>query len=337
MDEAKASTIDPDRWYKTNSVAKGIMGAIGGVLGGMMQGLQGGENQFQKHVDGLIARDIGAQKEALASKRQSVADKMSLLNVMRGRFSDERAADLAAHMWYREQVASRLEQQAAEIGTPLAKANADMAKNQLRAANNSDQMQLEQMAYVPKQVLGGVGSGVSDKDQSLLVNGPDGRTYKVADSAARTKLADFSAAAIEMKNLANELDMLRNSPATYASAFGVQVTDQARRARAIGDRMITLRSTIGNSGIMNDAEFERFSKELGDPNAITSGAGAKGKNLVNLMENAFSAKLKAEKVEEVSTGYKPTVTGGIAPTAAYTGSSPKKTSLPGGFKPVGEK
>lgn len=334
QEEANKATIDPDQYWKDGGAARRMMGAIGGAVGGMLQGLQGGENQFLKEVDKNIALNIQSQREALGQKKQKVADAANVLGQMRQRFGDERAADVATHMWYREQTKARLDQQAAEIGTKTARNNANMAIAQLDEANADDQMKLDAMAYVPKQVVGGPG-GAADKNRDKIFEF-EGKRYEARNTEQAAKLADGASAASEFKRLANQLDVLRNDPETYASLFGLQITDKAAEAANISERMITQLSTMANSGTINAGEYDRYKNQLGDPNALTSRAGMKGKQWAGMIDKHVRDSLRSNAVEEVKTGYKPTATGGVAPTASYTGSSPTKTATPTLVKKAGE-
>lgn len=342
QDEARNSVVDQKKAVNDAAGGGGALGwtaaLAGAALGGMFRGFNIGQaggpqsNEFIDSFNKQVDMNIQRQKEAIAQKQGKVTDAQNVYARMLNRFGDERSAEAATRSYYGEQLKTELARLGANNASEDVIARRDLALGQMNEEQSKDHAKLVDMAeFVPAHVIGGGQAGGADKARDKVFE-YDGQRYEARNTEQAAKLAEGAAAASEFKRLANQLDVLRDDPATYASVFGVQLTDKSAEAANINERMITQLSTMANSGTINAGEYDRYQKQLGDPNALTSRAGQKGKQWAGLIDKHVRDSLRANAVESVKTGYKTTPQGKVAPTADYTGSSPTKTALPSTFK-----
>lgn len=341
QDEARNSVVDQKKAVNDAAGGGGALGWVtalaGATLGGMFRGFnigqQGGpqSNEFIDSFNKQVDMNIMRQKEGIVAKQGKVADAQNVYSRMLNRFGDERSAEAATRSYYGEQVKTELARLGANNASEDITARRDLALGQMGEEQAKEHAKLVDMAeFVPGHVIGG-GAGAADKNRDKIFE-YDGQRYEARSTEQAAKMADGAKAASEFKRLASQLDVLRDDPATYASVFGVQLTDKSAEAANISERMITQLSTMANSGTINAGEYDRYKNQLGDPNALTSRAGMKGKQWSGMIDKSMKDNIRSNAVEQVKTGYKTTPAGKVAPTADYTGTSPTKTTLPSTFK-----
>jgi hypothetical protein len=81
--------VDPERWWASRSTGQKIAGVLAAVIGGLVQGRVGGRNTGLDMINDAIEKDIAAQQQNLAHKRE-------LLGVRRSSIGDQDKYDGAA-------------------------------------------------------------------------------------------------------------------------------------------------------------------------------------------------------------------------------------------------
>lgn len=94
-DALKSAKPDPDHLWKERGTGNKILAAIAVGLGAFGSAINGGPNAALDIVQSAIDRDIQAQKDAIANKREDLADRRTMLGMNMERFGDEEAAVLA--------------------------------------------------------------------------------------------------------------------------------------------------------------------------------------------------------------------------------------------------
>jgi hypothetical protein len=146
IDDVRAQKIQPNRAYSDSGSA--AMAIFGGVLGGLYQGLNKlSSNPFIDQMNRVMDRDIDAQKADLATKKEGIADRKSLLAEMRATYKDEALAIAQAKNLYLEGAKEHLAAEAATYDSPAIQSRADLAINALsREQTKLDLQRLQQEA-----------------------------------------------------------------------------------------------------------------------------------------------------------------------------------------------
>lgn len=152
--------IDPDRYYKSQSVPAKLGAAIGMIISGFGSGLTGQPNMAMELMKRNVDNDIEAQKLDKDSK-------MNLWKMNHQAMGDEMSATLATQNQLYTGVKYKLEQAALQAGTPLALANArnSIALIDQQIGNNNFQRSLIEQGTGQRAP----GGGFSGKDPSVLV------------------------------------------------------------------------------------------------------------------------------------------------------------------------
>lgn len=113
-----AAPIDPSSYLESRTAGQKVLNAMGLILGGFKQGLVGGNNPAMDFINAQIDRDISAQK-ARADQQKNI------YGAYRELYGDQQVATLAAKASMLDIYNHKMQQMAAQLGTPQAQANAD--------------------------------------------------------------------------------------------------------------------------------------------------------------------------------------------------------------------
>ena len=178
---------------------------IGGALGGFYQGLTGGkENEFMKHVDGIIERDIRVQESAIANKKSVLQARQSMFGQMMQQHGDARLARAQLRTLSYEAMRTNLASQAAEMEIPVAQANADRAITLLdRNIDASRKMEADEALRVAKQQAAAAAAARAAAEEKAFQRGVKLEELRLkgaeVDSRNRKETGD------DAKSLAKEL------------------------------------------------------------------------------------------------------------------------------------
>ena len=126
--------IDPERMFRNASTSKKIGLAVGAVASGLLQvqGKQQG-NMVLSTIERAIDRDIAAQQAAIKIKGQELAGRGQLFNMGLQATQNEQAALQGAKALALDQVATQVEAAGARSQSIMARQNAEIVANQLKA------------------------------------------------------------------------------------------------------------------------------------------------------------------------------------------------------------
>lgn len=122
-DDVRNARVDPGHYFQSRSVMGNIMGVLAAGIGGYIAGSKGGENEYLKHLDNAISRDIAAQQDAIANKKTALAEGKNLFAQKMQQFGDARTAAAAAKGDMLAAIQAKGEQLAASADTEQARAN----------------------------------------------------------------------------------------------------------------------------------------------------------------------------------------------------------------------
>lgn len=129
VQEARSSQVNPSRLFQNGG---GISVAIATVLGSLGSALTGGPNTALDMINRAIDRDIQAQTTNQANAQRAAQNARGLIDITRERFSDEAAQIASARSLAMDQVAQRIERQAASLQSAAAQDHAAALAEQLR-------------------------------------------------------------------------------------------------------------------------------------------------------------------------------------------------------------
>ena len=234
----ESGKVDPDRLYGHADTGTKLGLILGGALGGAFQGWNKMQsNPFIDQVNLTIQRDIDAQKEALASKRNALSENTNLLGQMRGYFGDARMGELAATELMQKSYLQQLEGTVSQQKNPAIAANGALAITALKTqVANTEQQALQHAQVLAAQYAAG---GPIDKarQEEFVATGPDGQGYLARDKEAATA----GRALVQMKE---------------------SFTDFAKDARVLRDRTSAIGRAGGNvSTIFQSPEYAALSSK----------------------------------------------------------------------------
>ena len=126
MKAAMDQKIDPNRLWANSSTGAKIAAGIGVILSGLGQGLIGGKNQALEMINGMVDKDIEAQK-------MQIGKTQSLLSMNFQKTRDLQAATALTKAQIGSWLQGQLSAAAAKAGTPLAKAQEQQALAQIQS------------------------------------------------------------------------------------------------------------------------------------------------------------------------------------------------------------
>lgn len=98
MRDIRNTTVEPMQVFQEGNTAQNIGMAFALALGGFGAALTGGRDIVKDQIDRAVENDLVAQREALNRKKEGVEGAINTLDIMRGRFADERQAEAAAKL-----------------------------------------------------------------------------------------------------------------------------------------------------------------------------------------------------------------------------------------------
>lgn len=326
VNDVQTSKIDPGRLMASASTGAQIGAALALAISGFAEGFTGkGGNKSLETLEGLIQKDIDAQKGLIDNKKAALMGKRALLGDMRQRFGDERQAEMATRIAMREYAGMRAQQLAEASGSEMVMAQAAQLQGQLQQKNALETRQLIDIPmFVPGQMVGGAGAPVASPDeQKRYVPAAGGYARTDAEGA---KLRDTSAAVANVRALVNEAVALRNNPKAFFPGG-----DANARLEAIRGQLTLQVKTMGQLGALSEGDMGIIQSIAGDPTSWKPGTSAKLEYMAETAEKGLQRTFQQQGIQKVETGYKATPTG-LKPTAAYTGQETRPIK---GFTPAG--
>lgn len=269
-DLQKNAAIDPNRYWKNQSTGQKVVAAIAlafGGLGGAMSGKGG--NAALDVINGAIQRDFEAQKNDADKRQAALGAQGNLVSMMRGSFSDRRAADAAAlaNMYNLAQL--KVQQFATQASSAQAKAEAEKLSGALKQAENQQMMEFKmriQQVNALSQASGGGGIAnptfLPEEYRKTAVKMPNG-LYRLASSEkGAQELNEKQQAADNIRGLIHEARQLQEGGMTIPGS------DRAAVAEALKTRMVLSLERLGGLTQPNRAVVEELSSSIAKAGTI---------------------------------------------------------------------
>jgi len=332
LESLRTSKIDPMKGVISGDQAKDFTTVLGIVLA-TTAGAIGGQtvegNTGLRMLDKLVERGIENQKADRENQRAAISGQQNMLQQMRARFGDERAAELATRIHIREAAAMKGEQMAAASGSMKAEQNAALLRAQVDQKNELDRRQLVDIPeFTPARLVGGGAAAVKPEERDRMFTTEDGKTFVAARVEDAKKIGTQQVAVRNLERLAKEIDNLRGEPEAF-----VPGTKKRARLEELGGQFMLATKNAEELGTLDKGVAEFAAQTFGDTTALTSRAGQRALDYAKDARKKYEDQVRAAVGEGVTRGYAATPTG-PKPAAAYNGEQPKpRGAMPGSFKP----
>ena len=313
-EEAQKATVDPSRFWKSPGA---ILMSVGAVLS--MNGE--GTHALERAQD----MDLAAQREEIALKRQRGLDAENTLKKYQDAFGDERAAELAFEADSRDIARMKLMALAERSQSPQILAHANLIASGLAEARDGKraelQARLDQMSYVPNQVIGGMGA--QQKPLEHVVNLPNGMSLQMPTKELQEKAIQRIAVTEQIKRNNERALMLREQARKNPGQWGT-IQQQLKDLR---EDTISMVSIAREQGVVKEAEFDRAKSSTAAYLELTPGSdNTIRENTQRQVEN-LGFFLRASGAEQVQRGYAPDLRGRIQPSGEYVGNNVKPPAV----------
>lgn len=220
MADYAAGHIDPKHYTENMTSGQKVATAIGLFLGGFSTPFTHQGNPAMDFLNKQIDRDIASQQEGLDQKK-------TLLGANQALFHDQLLAQQQTRIAMNDIYDHKIQLEAAKLGTPQAKANADMAHAKFAMENVS---LLQQSAMRAAALKGGGGQDPARLVPFLVPKEHQAKAFSEIDAAENTQrmsksiLSAFEDAAKENTAMKTGFGTLRTPGSVYALHQAMQPT-----------------------------------------------------------------------------------------------------------------
>lgn len=142
-EEAANAKIDPNRFWSQKGTGEKVVAGIAVALGAIGQGLtKSNNNSALDIITSQIDRDIEAQKSEILAKRDKAAAEGNMLQELRIKLGDDRAAESALRVMYLDNVEMKTKEFAARSKSKEVAANRDLLLAEIQAESEKRQAEV---------------------------------------------------------------------------------------------------------------------------------------------------------------------------------------------------
>lgn len=186
IQDVATAKVDPKRLYGNADTGTRLMLIIGGMFGGLAD--RGNGNEFLKHIQANIDRDVDAQKANIENKKFGAQQGRGMLNDLRQDFGDARMGELANEKAAWTNVNTMIDAQMARAQNPLMQARGEKMRAMAQGRLTDIQAQIDQVTHVNSYTAGGNAGNPQAPDPLFVPTGANGvgfraRTPKEAEQA----------------------------------------------------------------------------------------------------------------------------------------------------------
>lgn len=245
--DLRESKVDPSRLWNNKSVPGKISSVIGILVGGLGAGLTGKENMAIETINRMIDQDIDAQKS-------DIANKGSMLNILRQQYGDEATALNMAKAIQIDQVASKLNEVTSKYMPQLAQAQKlQLLGPLIEKKNTLIQTNADRNATL-SQIKGGTPdrqfSAISRAVQTMV---PEGQRAKALEEVNRLK--ELSSASNEVKKA---FEVLKGEANVEEKDVGELIWGDKEEEAAKATVLAAVKGNLGQR--VSPEELKRFEK-----------------------------------------------------------------------------
>lgn len=325
-EEAQRATVDPNKFFQGPG---GIMMAIGAVLRPGNEGMNFLQRAFENN--------LSWQREQVNAKRQNARDAETTLGKYQAAFGDERAGELAWEADARDIARMKLMALAERSQSPQIMAQADVMGTMLardRDLKRSElQGRIDQMSYVPRQVVGG-GMGTPQKLEHI-VRLPNGMAVQMQSKELQQKAIEKTAITEMIRRNNNSAITKRDELVKALKSGDIRKADAIKRELTdMRESTMSLVSIAREQGVVKDAEFERAKESTAAYLSLNPKADDAIRSHTERTVQDLGFFIRAAGGEQVQPGYVVQPGKGIQPTAQYVGhaTSPQAVTDPSSFQ-----
>jgi hypothetical protein len=306
-DELKTAKIDPHHFWADKGTGSKIMAAVAiglGAIGGAMTGK--GDNPALEIINKAIDRDIDAQRANLSQKNANYQTQAGLYSMMRQKFSDDRAASLAARTLYLQQAELNVKEIATRYQGQETAANSQAVLAGLKAAHDQSLMQLQHQLYQQaalRQIAGGGQSSVGGllalpkEMQEKVVPIAGGARHGIAFSPEAAKeVREVSSAADNVRSIVGEMRKLKEEGPRVLPYGQLQA-----KAQELQSRLIPALNEMAGLKRLSEEDIKNLQKQVPDPG---SWLGDRQDALLNGLEQSIHDRTESYYRNNLM-GYKP--------------------------------
>lgn len=275
LQDVKDGHINPNHYQESLSTGQRVTQAIGLLLGGFQGGFnRTGVNPAAQWVAGQINRDIDAQKVNLSNKE-------TVYHGFLDQYKNAAVADQMARATQLGIYASKIREAGAKAGTPMAKANADIAASELErniiplinnahltnqfanfnsgtAGNGSDKSGPESHYKVALNAAQRINSSFYKDQQDKYIPGIGVASHPVAQ-ADRERLSDLDSLLPLIDNAVADQKKYGMTGATLSAHPIINRADAAADEQAL---QVKLNKLTGLNRL-NDREYQNYGSQIG--------------------------------------------------------------------------
>jgi len=298
--------VNPEQFWEGHGGALGqVLAAVAVGMGQYSASRTGGPNAALGIINGAIDKNIAAQRDNIENQKSGLVAKNSLYAQNLAAFGDKEAALLATKVNYLEQAKAFADQQAAlNEGSARAMANAERfnaaTDNQIgdlklkianlthdRLATSSSQH------YSPGGLIGGV---ASTKEDPLLVQTPEGKSYRARTEKEAIQARALEAAYENMNNIVNEASKVRKQTGLHeyaGKAVGYDSENIAKLQSLSGQATFGMKNAE-EAGALDKGVTDQAGKLVGDFASLTGNPEARAKAYLEMIQKKRDSMRRAQ-------------------------------------------
>ena len=270
FDAVQNDKIDPDHWWHSAGTSQKLGAGLAMIAGGMLAGIKGGENQGAKMINDLINRDIEAQKENHAAKREGAQGAMSMYNLAAAGIHDKEQRDTATRAALQQAAILKIDAQTAKEQDPAARAalldtQASLKMSQAQELSKLDEAASDKVTSHSSSTVQSGGPSAAQQGglpADRVVKGPDGRMYMLPDAKSAAEYRESAAIAARLKASSQKVEALSHD------TWGMPLTDSKAAAEAATADLTNSWMDLKKKRVPADQLREQADAAIGAPDSI---------------------------------------------------------------------
>jgi hypothetical protein len=329
LDKARASEVDPSRYWADKSTGNKVLSGLAVALGAVGAGLNGGQNMALAQINRAVDNDIAAQLGKQQVKGQAAGFAAQRLDRLRQTFQDDQSAALMLKMSAMDgikasatKLATAMGGQAAQVKLQAAIAAIDQGQAQLAQKLNQTAFAASLDSIKTRAVLEAQQASESKGQVQVgsTIGGavPIGPTTKAGDEAAQT----VTEVAGRAQGALAELKTLTKNAGAW-DALNPMDTSTTKRIKAAATALRAELRTMATMGVrgakvdLSDDEKEIMGKEVPDnpaglknyftgwDSARLDALGATIRNRANVNLKPYNYQLAPQQQVQMPSTYRP--------------------------------
>lgn len=298
--------VNPEQFWEGHGGALGsVLAAIAVGMGQYSASRTGGSNAALGIINGAIDKNIAAQRDNIENQKAGLVAANSLYAQNLAAFGDKESALLATKINYLEQAKAFMEQQAAlNEGSARAMENKE---NMLAKADNQIgdlNLKLAQLGHTREafstsrhyQPGGMVGGGAAPKEDPLLVQTPEGKSYRARTEKEAQQARALESAYENMSNIVNEASKVRKQTGLHEYAgksLGYDSENIAKLQSLSGQATFGMKNAE-EAGALDKGLTDQAGKLVGDFASLTGNPEARARAYLEMIQKKRDSMRKAQ-------------------------------------------